>query len=285
MILIPKLLLLNLMSDQTDNVQNLLQNFGLSSEEIEVYLALLEKSPQSALELSKHINKGRTKIYRLLETLTVKGLVSTIVDEYGNKFEANSPRQLELLLSQKEAEIESLKQKSPGLFVELENLRSQAEGETKVLFYKGIEGLKQITWNSLKATDGIRIYEIDNMEGFLDKNFAEKVREEIIQRKIFIKQLINHKTYPPFTNHKEIIRNLWDLRYIDPQEIKIDPEVLIYNDVYAMYRYEHNEIFAVEIYNKKLAEMQKQIFEFIFKHSQKMTILNDEGEAKLLEGN
>ncbi len=269
------------MSTQTDNIQQLLLNFGITAEEITIYLALLEKSPQSALELSKQLNMGRTKVYRLLEDLGEKGLVATNVDEHGNKFSANSPKQLELLLKQKESDLEDLKQKSSGLFTELEKLTSQTQGETKVLYYKGIEGLKQITWNSLAAKDVIRIYEIDNLEGFLDKEFSEKIRLEIIQRKIFVKQIINHTHYAAFTNLKQIVRELWDPRYINPQEIKIDPEVLIYNDVYAMYRYEQGEIFAVEIYNQKLADMQKQIFEFVFKHAQKLTILNDQGEAVL----
>lgn len=269
------------MSDQTDNLQQLLIDFGISAEEVTIYLALLGRSPQSALELSKALNMGRTKVYRLVEDLGEKGLVATIVDEHGNKFSANSPKQLELILKQKETELEKLKQKSSTLFTELEKLTSQTQGETKVLYYKGIEGLKQITWNSLAAKDGIRIYEIANLEGFLDKEFSEKVRFEIIERQIFVKQLINHTHYPAFTDLKRIVREFWDLRYINPQEIKIDPEVLIYNNVYAMYRYEQGEIFAVEIYNQKLADMQKQIFEFVFKHSQKMTILNDEGEAEL----
>jgi sugar-specific transcriptional regulator TrmB len=269
------------MSDQTDNIQKILNELGFDLEESRVYLELLEKSPQSALEISKNLNIGRTKVYRLIEILSKKGMVSVLVDEVGSKFEANHPRQLENLIQEQEIKIKSLKENSTSIFEELEILQKKAQGETKVLYYKGMEGIKQITWNSLKAKGEIRTMEIFNLEGFLDKEYSEEIRLEIIKRKMFIKQLVNIKHYPAFTKHSEVVKNFWELKYIDPAEIRIDPEVLIYNDVYVMYRYENGEIFGVEIYNEKLAEMQKQVHEFIFKNAKKMKVINDEGEAVL----
>jgi sugar-specific transcriptional regulator TrmB len=270
------------MSLQTDNIKKSLKLLGLSNEEIELYLALLAKSPESALELSRKLSIGRTKVYRLLDLLQTKGLVNTLVDEYGNKFEANPPTQIELLLKEKEVELEKLKSNAPKIIQELESLQPQAFGETKVVYYKGVEGLKQITWNSLKAKDGIRIYEISNMEGFLDKEFSEKVRFELLQRKIFDCQLTNLTYSPPFTIYSEYVRNYWDYRYIDPKILNIQIETLVYNDTYAMYSYEEGEIFGVEIHNKKLAQMQKQIFDIVFATAKKITIVSDAGEAKLL---
>lgn len=270
------------MSPQTDKLKKLLLNFGLNSDEINIYITLIEKSPQSALELSRKLNMGRTKVYRLLDNLDDKGLVRILVDEYGNKFEASSPKQLEILLKEKEAELEKIKTESFSLFEELEKLKPSTFGETKINYYKGKEGLKQITWNSLKAKDGIRIYEIFNMEGFLDKEFSEKVRFELLQRKIMIYQLTNLEYNSPFTVYKDLIRNYWDYRHINKERLDIKIETLIYNDVYVMYSYEEGDIFGVEVHNKKLADMQKQIFDIIFSNASKMTILNDQGEAKLI---
>lgn len=270
------------MSNQTDNLKSQLISFGLNTDEIDIYLALLKKSPQSALDLSRALNIGRTKVYRLTDLLNEKGLVNILVDEYGNKFEANSPRQLEVLLHKKESEIEKLKAESGILFEELEKLKPSTFGRTKINYYKGIEGLKQITWNSLKASDGIRIYEIFNMEGFLDKEFSEKIRFELLSRKIFIKQLTNLEYNKPFTIYKDLIKNFWEYKHISPQKLEIKTECLIYNDVYCMYSYEEGEIFGVEIHNQRLANMQKQIFDIIFSTAVPMTIINDQGEAKLI---
>jgi hypothetical protein len=218
-----------------------------------------------------------------LDLLNEKGLVKTIVDEYGSKFEASSPSQLELLLKQKETELNSLKEKSSVLFQELEKIKPSTFGETKINYYKGIEGLKQITWNSLKSNDGIRIYEISSMEGFLSTEFSEEIRFELIKRKIPTMQLTNLKYSKPFTKHAEIVKSFWDYRHIDPAKLQIKIECLIYNDVYCMYSYEDHEIFGVEIHNQTLADMQKQIFDLMFESAKPMTILNDEGEARLIE--
>ena len=63
----------------------------------------------------------------------------------------------------------------------------------------------------------------------------------------------------------------------------MDFEVLMYNDTYAMYSYENNEIFGVEIINPKLAAMQKQIFDFMWRHSRRMKMVSEGGAAIVLE--
>src|SRR5260221_2498149 len=269
------------MSLQTDNIKNLLAKFGLIEEEILLYLSLLEKSPQSALELSRGLNIGRTKIYRILDMLDDKGLVNVVVDEYGNKFEANSPKQLEVLLKEKEVELENIKKESESLFTELEKLKPTLMGETKILYYKGVEGLKQVTWNTLRTKDDcFRIYEIKLMHTLFDLDFSAKARAEFVQRRILVHQLTNHDYLESFTKVTQHIKD-WTLKYIDPKELSIDVEVCIYNDVYVLYSYEKSNVFCVEIYNEKLAQMQKQIFDLIFKNATPMKILNDQGEAKL----
>lgn len=269
------------MSLQTDNVQNLLQAFGLSGEEVEVYMALLTKSPQSALELSKNLYKGRTKIYRLLELLNEKGLVNTLVDDVGKKFEANSVRQLELLLKEKESELEKLKTQSMQVFETLESLKPTLIGETKIKYYKGKEGLKQVTWNTLRAKGIFRIYEINLMHAFLDHDFSEKVRAEFALRRILVHQLTNHKTFEPYTDVAQHVKD-WTLKYIDPSKLSISIETAVYNDVYVLYSFEGEDVFCVELYNQKLAAMQKQIFDLIFEYAHPMKILNNHGEAKLV---
>ena len=64
--------------------------------------------------------------------------------------------------------------------------------------------------------------------------------------------------------------------------MKIKFEVLIYNDVYVMYRYKGKEVFCVEIYNQELADMQRQLFRYMWKKARRFKVLNKEGKAELL---
>ena len=70
-------------------------------------------------------------------------------------------------------------------------------------------------------------------------------------------------------------------RYINPLKLKIDFEVLIYNNVYATYTHHDDSIFAVEIYNRELAAMQKQLFDFVWNQAQPMRFTDARGAVEL----
>jgi bisphosphoglycerate-independent phosphoglycerate mutase (AlkP superfamily) len=74
-----------------------------------------------------------------------------------------------------------------------------------------------------------------------------------------------------WTKVEELVEKYWEARYIDPKKFEIKTEILIYNEVVAMYDF-RKEIFCVEIYNQNLAEMQKQLFEFIWNLAEKPII-------------
>ena len=68
---------------------------------------------------------------------------------------------------------------------------------------------------------------------------------------------------------------------MSPKLLTMKFEVLIYNDVYAMYQYGRGEEFCVEIYNPELATMQKQLFDYVWQTAQPMKKIGTHGEAKI----
>ncbi|MBI3577255.1 hypothetical protein HY086_04420 [Candidatus Gottesmanbacteria bacterium] len=136
--------------------------------------------------------------------------------------------------------------------------------DQSVITYTGPEGLKQVTLNSLDADhDGLRLFEIKSMEEFVPQQEAEKIRQEFVNRKIYTKELSNVSYLEPWTDVEELVKTYWRFRYIDPKKFEIKTEILIYNDVVAMYDYREG-IFCVEIHNKKLADMQKGLFDYLW---------------------
>lgn len=134
----------------------------------------------------------------------------------------------------------------------------------KIINYQGQDGLKQITLNSLETKDGIRIYELKTMNEFAEKSFAEEVRQEFVKREIKIRQLTNQVYLEPWTGVEEMVEKYWEARYIDPKKFEIKTEILIYNDIVAMYDLK-GENLCIEIHNQELAAMQKQIFDYFWK--------------------
>ncbi len=269
------------MSEEADRLVSLLIPFGLSREEAEIYLLLLKESSLSALETSRKLKLARTKVYRLLDKLIERGLVRQKIDSRGLKFEAVSHAQLENLVIQKEQETDTLRETLPYLIKQLESIAAAGKSKSKVLYYTGIDGLKQVQWNSLRAHGELLIYEIKNMAAFLPQEYCEKVRRELVERQIHVRELTNQTKVKDWTEVRELVLQYWQVRHVPPEKLEMKFEVMIYNDIYAMYAYQEGEIFCVEIYNQNLAVMQKQLFDFVWHTAVPMKIVNERGVAEI----
>lgn len=274
------MLIFNLMSENIDTTIALLTQFSVSELEAKVYLAILSGRGDTALSLSRDLNIARTKVYRLLDNLISKSLVITRLGERGTKFSALAPDQLDLLLFDREHELNKLKSTLPDLQAQLTSLRGVSP-KSRVLYYHGLEALKQVTHNSLKAKGELLTYELSTMNAFMDRDEAEKLRQRFIENKIKIRTLTNTTSLEPWTDVSEMVEHYWDIRHIDPQGNSFQFEILIYNDVYCMYHYTGDEIFCVEIHSQELADMQRQLFEYLWSGAKKFKILDAHGAAEL----
>lgn len=270
------------MSEQTDSLLSLLKPYGLKTDEARVYLELLESGASSALVLSRNLKIARTRVYRILDTLKEVGLVVVRLHERGSRYEASNVKKLEVLAEDKIREAESLKASLPALEEQLGEIVGKRKGESKVLYYKGVDGVKRVTYNSLKAKGELLTMEIKDMDAFFSHKEAESLRQKFVDRKINIRTLTNLKKISSWTSVSEMIEKYWEIRHVPEGQLKIKFEVLIYNNVYVMYRYTGGEIFCVEIYNQELADMQRQIFWYMWEKAKKFKILNMQGEAELV---
>jgi sugar-specific transcriptional regulator TrmB len=270
------------MSDSADNIKHMLHPFGVEEIESDIYIHLLEKGYLSALSLSRSLGIPRTKVYRILDKLIDKGLVQQRLYDSGMKFGATDPSKFKQLVVEKLHTAEALKESLPDLLNKLENIASRRKDKTKVLYYQGAEGLKQISYNSLRAKGELLTYEVANdMSDFVPEAFAEDLRRQFVKNKIHIKQLTWNTHFAPYTKVTELITKYWDVRSINPESLTMKSEVLIYNDVYVMYNPVGSELFGVEIYNADFADMQRQLFYMVWNNARKMKIIGSHGEALL----
>jgi len=269
------------MSDQTDNLINLVKPYGLSDEEGNIYVFLLQRESATALTLSRSLHLGRTKVYRLLDKLKTKQLIEVRFDERGMSFAATHPAKFQQLVTSKESEIAALKASLPSLINQLTKLTQLAQDNSKVLYYEGWDGLKQVSYNLTRAVGVVRVFEMVHLSEFLPETFSEQIRQECVDAEISFRDLTNQTSQTDFTQVTDLIKHFSKVRYIDPLLIKINFEVLIYNDVYTTYTYKDKKVFCVEIYNPQLAEMQKQVFDFIWAQASPLEYTGLHGAAKL----
>ncbi|SRR4030042_1621798 len=145
--------------------------------------------------------------------------------------------------------------------------------KNQIISYSGKEGLLKVTLNSLKARDELLVFEssFSSLNTMFDKSKAEEIRREFVKRNIKVRELTNQAYYEPYTQIKEFDEKVMNIRYINPNKLKIKVETLIYNDVVAIYEPKEDG-FCLEIYNKELADQQRQLFEFIWKQGDRPII-------------
>ncbi len=261
------------MVDQT--ILTYLNRLGLEPEESQVYLALAEKNTLTAAQIAQETTIPKTTVYRRLENLKKLNLVEEIVDEYKRLFKPASPTVLDQLIRQKEEEIQTIKAALPKLVQTLIGQSGALDKETKVVFYRGGEGIKQMLWNTLRAKKEIVGYTYRIMSDITGRKFAWKWNQEfnflhLSGRDLYSDEFLKSKKNPD--NIEPGNWDNWPSRYISPKILDIQHQMDIYNDVVGIYNWHEGEVFGVEIYNEKVAKMQKQIFDIVWKLANKTTL-------------
>jgi sugar-specific transcriptional regulator TrmB len=270
-----------MVSTESDRLITLLSTFGLEDEEAKIYEFLLRNGQSSASDISHALSIPRTTIYRLVEKLVLTQIAKEVITPKGRAFEAGSIEDLSVIVKQRESELDNLKDSFKEIKKSVSNISIPDFAKTKILSYKGIEGLKQITWNSKNAKGELRIIEKSTMDQFLDYGFSERTRTEFLLNKVHVKEITNATQLNGWTDIKQFVTDFWECKYIPASLFEIRFEILIYNDVYAMYNYENNDIVGIEIYNQQLSNMQRQLFDFLWSSGKQLRTLDGNGKSAL----
>lgn len=238
-----------------------LVTLGLEEVEAEIYLFLLEHGSRTPLALSRETNIDRSKIYRFVEKLTQKKLIEESNTQWGKKLHAASPKNIELLIQEKEDTLKSQKELLPALIEDLINTPNFQQREFEVKHYRGQDGLKQMLWNQLSAQKEIIAFSYVNKNDIAGKIFAEKIRSEQAERKIMLYEIEN-ETDQGNTWYTDVPNwgKFYDSRYIDPKVLDIKQYIAIFNNTVGIINWIDGEEVGVEIINSTYAKMQKQLF-------------------------
>ena len=279
--------------DQPKFLETITQYFkklGLEDDQSVVLTQLYIRSPRSVVQLARKLKWGRNRIYRILDELILLQLVSKVETSYGSKYEPTGFQTLERLVKQKEQELQEAHQGLENLLQTIPYMQNAQKVASKVIHYKGIEGLKQVNWNLTKTKGIYRVYEVSRLSQFLDEKFAESLRLEWLRRGIYSRDLTNDTQIDDWSNVTEFVQKYSQYRYIDPKILKIKTEMYIYNNVVTILQYDTiksdpNSIFCVEIYNQALADFQKQIYDILWEQAKPFKLLSPRGKSVIEDAN
>lgn len=246
---------------QHQKVVRYLKRLGLEDEEPDIYVYLLSHGPQTVLQISRGISTGRTKLYPILERLADKQLITIHERHYGTTYEAQPPEVLEFIVNQHEQSAAQLRSSLPAATHLLNHLMATPPTASRIVEYRGIDGLKQMNYNLTKAKKEFRVIELAGLDKHLGKYYANKMRQRVKERGLTTYDLTNN---PERISEPGIESANNHVKYISPGIFSIEFETYIYDDCVGLLSYSNDDIFGIEIYNQKLARQQRQLFDLLW---------------------
>lgn len=253
-----------------DDLKVYLEKLGLSPEESDVYVFLLQNGDSTILEISRSLSMNRTSLYRLCERLAKKGFIHELSQVNSTKYEAVAFENLENKISDKLAKIDELEELSDDALIDYQKVSKMKDNLFRVDHYKGKKEAKQLVWNCLRAEGEILSFGYKTLAEVLGKTFLLKWWERILKLEIPNKLIMNPgtedlKNAQVTENLKQMYPNpvenkVWQVREIDKDVLNIKYETFIYNDIYAVLQWKQNQVFGLEVQNKSIAEHKKREF-------------------------
>ena len=237
-----------------------LKEFGLSENEIKVYLSLIKLGESTAQSIAKNSNLPRTTVYHLLESLIQKGLVGSVVKESKKYFQASNPKKLIETLDEKKKLINEI-------IPELNSISKTVKEKPKVTVYEGLRGIRSILKDVLEERKEIFHYgDIVSLQEVFSYAFPQFISERA-KRKIPIK-IICKREGP----HEELLKTakkeLREFIFV-PENYQFKSSVFIYAGKVVIFNIKREPYYAVVIDNEDFYDTQKNLFEFIWKIAKK----------------
>jgi sugar-specific transcriptional regulator TrmB len=240
----------------------------MTTEEVSVYLELISRGEGTPLSISRHSGINRTKVYRILEGMEKQKL---IVQEIGDNTTRVSPapiHQLQEILRKKQTRVAELTNDWNQATQMLEQLAAEQKSETKVKFYHGKSGIEQMVWNVLRTKSEVVGYTFRDLSHFVGEKFMREFSAEFKRRNLKMRDI-----YGDEYKSSEPIDNDWgknvESRYLPKSILSIPHQTDIYDGVVSFYSWSGEEVWGSEIYNEKVAIMQKQLFELAWEKAEK----------------
>lgn len=252
-----------------NELTNYLIDLGFGLEQASVYLNLIEKGEATPLSISRDTGINRTKVYRLIEEMSEKKLLTQEIGKNTTKVAATPIDQLKRLLADKQSHLELLSLGWKSVEELLGQMALEKKSETRVKFYHGKTGIEQMVWNVLKASGEIVGYTFRDLSHFVGDKFMKEFAYEFRRRNLKMRDIHGDEYLASLP-----IDNAWgsnmNSRYLSKNILAIPHQTDIFDDVVSFYSWNEGEVWGSEIYNPKVAQMQKQLFELAWEKAKKI---------------
>jgi len=240
---------------------------GLYDDQAKIYEILLKNGPLPAGKIANISQITRSLVYRVLEELEAKGLVTK--EEEAKKvaiFTPAHPLNLQVLAEKMERKAKNAQIALDSILPSLSSEFNLMTGRPNIQFYEGLSGLQKIYDDILRTNKDfllIRageepVYITQVIPELLDKFIKKRVRQDIYVDAI---TPIDQLTEDRKINDQ---KNLYNRTAIPKNDYTAPVEINIYGDKVAILSY-GKELIGFIIESPQIAQSLKQLFSLIKK--------------------
>jgi sugar-specific transcriptional regulator TrmB len=262
-----------------------LMQLGFSYDECQIYLTLLSEGKSSHLKLHRSTGITRSKVYRIVEQLEHRGLVTHHTDDTGRFLVASDPDNLTIQLTAEEEELEHRRQIISSIIPDLTKIKNLKDNTTfSVREYEGDDGFRQMLWQELKAEKEILVLGGATVEELApNPRWAERHRAATIEAGYITREILNERSWDlPFTSH-DAFKDVYSQRYISKNVLNLGCQITIFNDTTNIYHWRNNQRIGIVVMSPDYTMMMRQFFEMIWLLGAPWsnTVLSAQQEAEL----
>lgn len=241
------------------NIESILRSLGFAESEQKTYLAALEHGSSTVLDLSKSTHLSRQATYTAIETLTKRGLMSSMLTGKKRYYAAEHP---ERLLDYAKRRATEVAEQIASLERSLPELALRMGGERPVVkVYEGEEGIRTVLdeMQHSNIRESFEITDLDAMYAILKPEDLLPMRSKLKKTGIHINGLYAGAASPKIADSE---------RYALPKESQnFKSNVTIYGNKIALVTFE-GKMHSVIIESEALAQTMIILFKLAFKTAQ-----------------
>lgn len=245
---------------------------GLNENESTVYLELLKLGSQAVSTIAKKVELNRTTTYSILKSLECKGLVSSYMNGNVKFFSANDPNALVGYVDRKCRMYDYFRTQMLSMIPEFRGLVDMYDFKKPVVrYYDGVEGVKQVMFDTLRAKGVFRAYLALNrwfdseMKDFLIEYRHFRIKDRKVPLKAIVPDTKEVRAFFQKNNGEKDKMSEYLFVNGKKSESLFQNEMNIYNDKVAIIHLDKGAEFAVVIESEQIAEMHKTIFDMAWK--------------------
>lgn len=244
----------------------LIKEAGLTEGEAKVYLALLKLNSTTTGPIIAKSGVANSIIYRILESLIDKGLISYIIKDKTKYYRAAEPQRILDYIEEKKQRLDENMKKIEKMLPQLNHLRDETE-KSSVMLYEGFKGFQtawELYYSKLKKGEEYHSWGVYPTQE--EKFHLYWMRDHVKREKKGIKGkiLFNKNTDREILKNRNSYKGM-DVRYM-PTDIKTPAWFVIYKNVTGIFLQRKKPI-AVQIIDQEIADSFEAYFQDMWKRT------------------